>query len=66
MVGDTKQRAININIELNSHLCNLPTLVVTAQNCNTIPVANFESNQQRDGFQRIISSIYIITHEEIV
>lgn len=51
---------------MNSHLSNLPTFMVSAQNCNAIPVANFESNQQRDGFQRIISSINIITHEQIV
>jgi hypothetical protein len=38
----TKHRTIHVY----SHLSNLPTFMVTAQNCNAIPVPNFQGNQQ--------------------
>mmetsp|Transcript_15708 Transcript_15708/g.36056 ORF Transcript_15708/g.36056 Transcript_15708/m.36056 type:complete len:312 (-) Transcript_15708:8-943(-) len=48
------------------HLGNLTTLVVSTQNGDTTPVSDFERNQQRDGFQRVIPSVNVIPHKEIV
>jgi len=47
-------------------LSNLATFVVSPEDRNTVSVSDFQSNEQRHCFQRVISSVDIISHEQIV
>lgn len=48
------------------NLGDLTRLVVTAQNGDSFAVAHLERHQQRNCFNRIVSTIYIITHEQVI
>lgn len=48
------------------YLCNLSTFVISAKNGDPIAVPNFQSYEKGDSFNRIIPSIDVIAHEEIV
>lgn len=48
------------------YLRNLATLVIAPENGNTVPMTDLEGDEQRDGFQRIISPIDVVAHEQIV
>lgn len=47
-------------------LSDLPALVVSTKNRDSVSVAKFESDQQRHGLYRVVTSIDVITHEEVV
>ena len=42
-------------------LGDLTGFVVTTENCDALGVSDFESNQESNGFDRVVSSINIIT-----
>ena len=48
------------------HLRDLPRFVVSAQDRHAVAIAQFESNEKRDSLNRVVSSVDIITHEEVV
>jgi len=47
-------------------LCNLTRFVVATEDGNALGVSDFESNQESDCLYGIITSINIVTHEEVV
>lgn len=50
----------------NEHLSNLSTLMVSSQNCDTILVAEFQADEQRDGFNRVVAAIHVVSHEKVI
>lgn len=42
-------------------LCDLSRFVVSTKNCNTLRVTNFQSNKECDGFNRVVSTVNIVT-----
>lgn len=48
------------------HLSNLATFVVSPENCDTISVPYFQCYKKRHRLERIITSIHIITHKQVV
>ena len=48
------------------NLGDLATLVVSPQNGDTASVSDFQSDEQRNSLERVISSIDIITHKHII
>ena len=42
-------------------LCDLTRLVVATENCDALRISDFESNKERDRFDRVITSINIVT-----
>mmetsp|Transcript_10877 Transcript_10877/g.30026 ORF Transcript_10877/g.30026 Transcript_10877/m.30026 type:complete len:251 (+) Transcript_10877:904-1656(+) len=48
------------------HLRDLTTLVVASQDCDAVSVPHFERHEQRDCLQRVVSSVDVVTHEQIV
>lgn len=48
------------------HLRNLATFVVSAQNGDSVAVAHLEADEQRDGLDGVVATIYVISHEEVV
>ena len=48
------------------YLRNLSRFVVSAEDCDAVPVAKLESDEQSHGFDRIIAAIDIVAHEEVV
>ena len=40
--------------------------MVSSQDCDSVLEANFESDEERHSLHRVISSINIVAHEEIV
>lgn len=48
------------------HLGDLPRLVVTSQNGDTVPISQFERDEQRDRLYRVVSSIDVIAHEQVI
>lgn len=48
------------------HLCDLATFVVTPKNGDAISVSYFQGDQKGDGLQRVITSVDVISHEQIV
>lgn len=48
------------------HLCNLPGFVIPAQNGDAVPVAKLESDEQCHRFDRIVATIDVVAHEEVV
>ena len=42
-------------------LCDLPALVVSSQQCDLVGVASFQCQQQSEGFQAIVTSVYKVT-----
>jgi len=47
-------------------LGDLTALMVTAENGDAGFVTDFKGHEQRDGFQRVVSAIDIIAHEQII
>lgn len=50
----------------HSHLCDLPAFVVATQDGDPVPIAHFESHQQRDCLDTVVPAIHIVPHEEVV
>jgi len=48
------------------NLRNLPALVVASENGHSVLVSDLHRYQQSDGLYAIVSTIYIVAHEEIV
>ena len=47
-------------------LSDLATLVISPQNGDPASVSDFQGNEQRNRFERVISSIDIIAHEHVI
>lgn len=47
-------------------LSDLSTLMVAAKNRHAIFVSNLEGDEQRDGFDGIITAVNIVSHEQII
>jgi len=47
-------------------LSNLPRFVVPSQDGDSVWMPHFEGNEERYGLHRVIPSIYIVPHEEVV
>jgi hypothetical protein len=50
----------------NLHLGDLSRLVVTSQNSDSILVADFEGDEESDGLDGVVTSVNVISHEEVV
>ena len=55
-----------ILFNLGSNLRNLTTLVVATQDSYSVFVADFESDEKGDGFHRVIPTIHVITHKQVI
>lgn len=51
---------------MHAHLGNLSAFVVSSENGDAVLVPHFEGDEKRDRFDRIESTINIISHEQIV
>ena len=40
--------------------------MVTAQDRDSLGVTNFEADEKRDGLDRVVATINVVTHEQIV
>lgn len=40
--------------------------MISSQNSQTFSEPNFKRNEQRDGLHRVVASIYIVAHEQVV
>lgn len=47
-------------------LGDLPTLVVASENRDSVLEAHLEAHEQRHGLHAVVSTIYVVSHEEIV
>jgi len=47
-------------------LSDLAGLVVSTENCDSLRVSDLKGNEEGDGLDRVITSINIVAHEEIV
>jgi len=47
-------------------LSNLAGFVVTTEDCDSLRVSDLEGHEEGDGFDRVVTSINIVAHEEIV
>lgn len=64
----------NICVSILSHalvveaidLGDLARFMVTPQNADSIRVANLEANEQRHRLHRVVASVHVVTHEEVV
>ena len=48
------------------YLRDLLTLVVSSKDRNTLGITNFETDEKCDGLDRVVSSINVVTHEQVV
>ena len=48
------------------HLRDLPTLVVPAQDRHAVAVAHLERDEERDCLDRVVPSVDVVAHEEVV
>jgi len=48
------------------HLGNLSAFVVSSENCDSVLKAHLQAHEQRDSLYRVVSSVNIIAHEEVV
>lgn len=49
-----------------AHLCYLPALVVPSQQCDVGWEAGFEEHEHGEDFQTVVSSVYKVSHEDVV
>lgn len=57
---------ISTKVRKNLHLSDLTTLMISPKNGNAASVSNLQGDKQRDRFQRIVSSIDIVSHKQII
>mmetsp|Transcript_5576 Transcript_5576/g.10002 ORF Transcript_5576/g.10002 Transcript_5576/m.10002 type:complete len:303 (+) Transcript_5576:159-1067(+) len=48
------------------NLSDLTTLVISTEDCDAIPIPNFQRHQKRHSLQRIVPTIDIIPHEQVI
>jgi hypothetical protein len=48
------------------HLSNLARFVIAAQDGDAIAVSQLEGDEERDGFNRVVPSVDVVAHEEII
>jgi hypothetical protein len=48
------------------NLSDLSRLVVTTEDRNAVPVPNLEGDEEGDGLDRVVSSVNVVSHEEVV
>mmetsp|Transcript_8049 Transcript_8049/g.11946 ORF Transcript_8049/g.11946 Transcript_8049/m.11946 type:complete len:247 (+) Transcript_8049:462-1202(+) len=48
------------------YLSNLPALMISSQNCNTMSVSHLQGHQQSHSLQTVITTIDVISHKQIV
>lgn len=48
------------------HLGDLSAFVIATQNSDPITVAHFQRNEQSDGLNRVVASVDVVTHEQVV
>lgn len=48
------------------HLCDLSTFVVATSHRDTLLVADFKGHQQRDRSHRVVATVNVISHKQIV
>ena len=48
------------------NLGDLTTLMISSENGDAVSVSDFQSDEKSDGFQRIISPINIVSHEQVI
>ena len=74
VVEEVSQEFPNICVAILSHalvvkainLSDLARFMVTSQNADSVSVANFEANEQRHSLNRVVASVHVVTHEEVV
>jgi hypothetical protein len=55
-----------VKTQKNLHLCDLTAFVIATKNGDAILVSTLESDQQSDGLDRIVATVDVVTHEEVV
>ena len=67
-VGKVMNRQISSKIATGkyAHLSNLTAFVVSTQNSDSVAVAHLEADEQRDGFNGVVATVDVISHEEVV
>lgn len=48
------------------HLGNLPAFMVSSEDGESVSVSDLESNEERHSLDRVIPSIHIVAHEQVV
>ena len=48
------------------HLCDLSRFVISAEDSDTVAVTKLEGNEESHGLYRVVTSVDVITHEQIV
>jgi hypothetical protein len=48
------------------NLSDLARFVVASEDCDAIAIPQFHRDEESDGFDGIVSSVYVITHEEVI
>ena len=48
------------------YLCDLFAFVISSKQCDPGWISDLKTNHKRDGLNRIIASVHIISHEEII
>lgn len=47
-------------------LSDLSTFMISTEDRHSISVTDLEGHQERDGLDRVITSIHVISHEEVI
>ena len=47
-------------------MCDLSALVITSENGDTVLEAHLKGDQERDCLDRVVASIDVVTHEQVV
>lgn len=48
------------------HLRDLPRFVVSAEDGHSVAVPQLEGHEKSDGFDRVVASVNVVAHEEVV
>ena len=53
-------------MSLDLHLGDLSALVVTSENSDSVLEADLECDEESDGLDRVVATIDVVTHEQVV